>query len=268
MTLTLFDSHCHFDFPVFDKDRENIWAACQASGVRGLMIPGVSPDQWPRAAQVAASLQGCFYSVGIHPWWLEKIYPHIREKGFDARDADDLRQRMIPWLTKPECRALGECGLDAMIDVPLDIQEAALACQITLAAEFNKPLILHCRKAHQQLLRLLSHQPLPAGGVIHAFSGSCEIAEQYWKKGFYLGIGGTITYERAAKTRAAVAAMPLEALLLETDAPDMPLAGFQGEPNNPIRLLAVAQCLARLRHTQLAEVAAHTQANACRLFGV
>lgn len=268
MSRALFDSHCHFDFPEFDADREQIWAGCRMLGIEQLMIPGVSPDQWARAEKIAQQLPGIYFSAGVHPWFIEHSLPQIRISGFSATDAQQLREQLAFWLAKPQCRALGECGLDGAIDVPLDLQMTLLECQLRLARELNKPLILHCRKAHNEMMQLLAREPLPAGGVIHAFSGSLEMAQHYWKLGFYLGIGGTITYERASKTRAAVTAMPLESLLLETDAPDMPLAGYQGQRNSPEKLLRVAQCLAELRGENLEYVALQTTTNAERLFNL
>lgn len=266
MSRALFDSHCHFDFPEFDADREQIWAGCRMLGIEQLMIPGVSPDQWARAEKIAQQLPGIYFSAGVHPWFIEHTWPHIKTSEFSAADAQQLRKQLVPWLAQSRCRALGECGLDGAIELPLDLQLAVLECQICIARDFNKPLILHCRKANNELLQLLAREPLSAGGVIHAFSGSLEMAQQYWKHGFYLGIGGTITYERAAKTRAAVAAMPIESLLLETDAPDMPLAGYQGQRNSPEKLLRVAECLADLRGENLEHVALQTTTNAERLF--
>src|SRR5690606_13153989 len=130
-------------------------------------------------------------------------------------------------------------GLDANIDASMALQLLVLRAQLEVAAKCDKPVILHCVKAHNQLLEALDTSGVKRG-VIHAFSGSSELAEQYWRRGFYLGIGGTITYERALKTRRAVQQLPLEALLLETDAPDMPMAGKQGERNSPEYLPEVA----------------------------
>jgi TatD DNase family protein len=264
----LFDSHCHFDFPEFDADREKIWSGCQLLGIKQLMIPGVSPDQWPRAQQLAQRLPGIWFSAGVHPWLVEQVWPQIRRRGFTTDMAQALEEQLSHWLAQDRCLALGECGLDAAIDLPLELQMDLLKLQLQLASRLNRPLILHCRKAHNELLQLLNRQSLPAGGVIHAFSGSLELARQYWAKGFYLGVGGTITYERAAKTRAAVAAMPLAALLLETDAPDMPLAGYQGQRNSPEKLLRVAECLAELRSENFETIVFQTCANAEKLFGL
>ncbi|RYZ90248.1 MAG: TatD family deoxyribonuclease, partial [Moraxellaceae bacterium] len=136
------------------------------------------------------------------------------------------------------------------------------------AQDIAMPLIIHCRKAHNELLQQLKHYHFEAGGVIHGFSGSYDMAMQYWSMGFRLGIGGTITYERANKTRQAVKRLPLESLVLETDAPDMPLHGKQGEPNSPVNIIAIAQMLANLRGESLEIIAAQTTLNAQQLFKI
>lgn len=265
MATTFFDSHCHFDFPEFDRDRESVWRACQDSGIKGMMIPGVIPEQWQRAEHLCKVNQGLFYSVGIHPHWLAVA-------GLSAEDnnsrLDEIRQHVVKYFQSPYCRAVGETGLDELIETPRALLESLLIWHLLLAAEINKPVILHSVRAHHYLLPILKEYRPVSGGVIHAFSGSYETAKQYWDLGFYLGIGGTITYERAAKTRSAVQKMPLEALLLETDAPDMPLQGFQGQRNSPEKIIEVGNCLANLRAQPLAQIAQQTSENAQRLFGV
>ncbi len=255
-----FDSHCHFDFAAFDEDREALWRHCQDLGVCSLLVPGVSPPQWEAAARLCRDYRGMIYGAGVHPWWVGDLYA----EGFD--DAG-LRTIMVEELEKPGCKAVGECGLDALCKSPMDLQQQVLEAQLAVAAERDLPVILHCVKAHNELLQALDASGVKRG-VVHAFSGSPELAQQYWRRGFYLGIGGTITYERARKTRAAVQQLPLTALLLETDAPDMPLAGRQGERNSPAYLPEVARVLAQLRGESMASIAEVTTANARALFQV
>jgi TatD DNase family protein len=180
---------------------------------------------------------------------------------------DQLRQDVLNHLQSPWCRAIGETGLDELITTPRSFLETLLIWHLQLAIEFNKPVILHSVRAHHYLLPILREYRPSHGGVIHAFSGSYETAKQYWDLGFYLGIGGTITYDRAAKTRAAVQRMPLESILLETDAPDMPLQGFQGQRNSPEKVIEVAQCLAELCGQAFEQVAQQTFSNTTQLFG-
>ncbi|HWV15633.1 MAG TPA: TatD family hydrolase [Cellvibrio sp.] len=255
-----FDSHCHFDFPAFAEDRDTVWQACLAHGVKGLVIPGVEPGQWPLAAQLCEKNESMFYGAGIHPWWIERL-PHIQEKGFIE---DSLRQQ----LADRKCVAIGECGLDAMIATPLSDQLSVFHCHLQLASQLRLPLIIHCRKAHNELLQQLKKFSLSATGVVHAFSGSSELAGSYWAMGFCLGIGGTITYARAEKTRAAVKHLPIEAIVLETDAPDMPLQGQQGQRNSPVNIPFIAQALAEIRGESVEYIARQTSANARRLFAL
>ena len=260
----LFDSHCHLDFDEFDADRSGVWQQARAAGVKGLMIPGVTPgEQWDRSARFAAQHPGVYYAIGCHPCWLTPW------QAFSVADA------LAPWqadidrhLQIPQCIALGETGLDKRIVTPLAIQSQWLEWHLGLAQQQSLPLILHCVHAHAELLAMLKVHSLPAGGVIHAFSGSYEIAREYWQLGFRLGIGGTITYERANKTRDAVKRMPLEALVLETDAPDMPLQGQQGQRNSPAYLPQVAQCLAQLRGEGRELIQMQTWQNTLQLFRI
>jgi len=253
----MIDSHCHFDFPDFDQDRELIWEQCRQLGVAALVIPGVYPEQWSVARLHSETLANVYFAVGLHPWWLDKV-----------QQLGSIAELMRGELEHPRCIAIGECGLDKVIAAPFDWQKQAFEQQLALACERNKPLIIHVRKSHAETLALLKHAQPQKGGVIHGFSGSLEIAEAYWKLGFYLGVGGTITYERASKTRQAIAAMPLEALVLETDAPDMPLQGKQGERNSPLYLPEVGQALADLKQLPLTDIIQQTTDNSCRLFSI
>ncbi len=262
--LTWIDSHCHLDFAAFDGDREALWRACRNQGIARLLIPGTEPGQWARAKGIAQALPGVSFAVGLHPWW---IAPWLAGRAFTSELGDSLVAQVRSFLQQPACVALGETGLDLLLDQPLGLQQQLLEVQLGLAQQLAKPVIFHCVRAHSQLQVLLKHWALPAGGVVHGFNGSYELAKHYWDRGIYLGIGGSISYARAAKTRAAVKRLPLEAMVLETDAPDMPLAGSQGQRNSPLQLLEVARQLAQLRSEPLELIAARTSANAQALFG-
>jgi TatD DNase family protein len=262
--MQFFDSHCHFDFALFDGDRELIWRECNALGVAHLLIPGVAPEQWPLAAAIAQQHTNIYRGVGVHPFWVKPDVAAQELAQYLATIDFQLQQHSA----QPTCVAIGECGLDASIATPMQLQQQVLAVHLQLAQQVSLPLIIHCRKAHNELLRQLKSYDLPAGGVIHGFSGSYELAASYWAMGLRLGIGGTITYERANKTRTAVQKLPLDALLLETDAPDMPLSGKQGERNSPAHIIAIAQTLADLRGEPLANIAAQTTLNARTLFKI
>jgi len=236
--VPLFDSHCHFDFAEFDPDRELLWQQCRRQGISRLLVPGVRLADFPRQAEVVAGLEGLVAAYGLHPWWQ------------DDHQADDC-QRLAAWLARPECVAVGECGLDlALANADPERQLTLLRSQLALAVEFRLPVILHVRNAHDRLLAELKRFRLPRGGVVHGFSGPPELAAQYARHGLKLGIGGTISYVRAAKTRRTVAQVPVDWLVLETDAPAMPLAGYQGQRNSPCHLPLLLTTLAGLRQEQ------------------
>lgn len=272
--MLFFDSHCHFDFIEFNADRPALWQACNTRGITRLLMPGVAPEQWQRAAQLCAQYDGLFYAAGIHPHWIE-------QQQWFQKDAVGLltgqtQEKIIALISKEvsqatgtgmsHCLAVGECGLDKMLNTPLELQQQLFSTHIEVANQLHKPLIIHCVRAHNELLSLLKKSKVNCGGIIHAFSGSYEVAQQYVALGFYLGVGGTITYERAQKTRTAVAKIPLEFLVLETDAPDMPLQGKQGQRNSPEYIPEIAKVLAELRGVTIREIADITRSNAERLF--
>ncbi|MCV6625320.1 MAG: TatD family hydrolase [Cellvibrionaceae bacterium] len=247
--MQLTDSHCHLDFAEF-SDPAALWQQCRQQGIERLIIPATEPGNWASIAKLATGLEGVYWAAGLHPWWAEQY----------QLDPAQLQRA----LSEPNCIALGECGLDG--GRPQSEQHLqALATQIEVAKSQQLPLILHGHKAHNGLLELLRHYR-PAGGVIHAFSGSLELAQQYIKLGFAIGIGAAISYERAKKTRNTAATLPLESIVLETDAPAMPLAGAQGKPNSPLALLQVAQILAELRGESIDTIASVTSANCDAIF--
>lgn len=253
----MIDSHCHFDFPPFDNAPERWLSGCENAGVKHLIVPAVSRENWQRVQMLSKRYPQISYALGLHPVWLHN---HQDE------DIEALRECLTQ---KPDgCVAVGECGLDFAIDNPQpEKQIMLLRQQLALADSYHLPVILHCRKAHNELLQLLNNYP-NARGVLHAFSGSEQVGREYIKRGFLLGIGGTITYERANKTRNAVKNLPLSSLVLETDAPDMPLFGFQGEPNLPERLPLIAHTLAKLKEVDVGEIIHTTTQNSTACFAL
>ena len=267
--MQLIDSHCHFDFEAFDNDRVSLWQHAQKIGITALLIPGVSPQQWSKADTICQQLQGIAMAAGLHPWWLagwQQAMTSTTSNPFSRVALQQLRNAITTQASQAHCVAIGECGLDGFIDTPMEHQLAVFEMHIDLACELQLPLIIHNRKTHHQTLALLKRYQPPCGGVIHGFSGSREVAQRYWQLGFYLGVGGTITYPRAVKTRKAIVALPLEALLLETDAPDMPISGRQGQANSPVFLPEIAGCLAQLTGIKRDAIARQTSANCRSLF--
>ena len=249
-----FDSHCHFDFNDFDTDRTQLWQNCVDADIKKLFIPGVSQKNWPKLKRLAGENEGIVYGVGVHPWWVNS-----------EPASQPLEQIMAEYLGDAKCVAIGETGLDGIKNENWAQQEKSFVSHLKLAKRLDLPVVIHSVKAHHHVL---SHLQVfgPGRGVVHGFSGSTEIALQYWKLGYYLGVGGTITYERAIKTRKAVRHLPIDAILLETDAPDMPLAGRQGKRNSPFYVKEIAEQLAELRGEPVDEIATKTTENASRLF--
>jgi len=163
--------------------------------------------------------------------------------------------------------AIGEIGLDLYMEDPrFDRQQHFLDAQLRLARDYDLPVILHSRRTHDKLAMHLRRIDVPRRGVVHGFAGSLQQAQAFIAAGYAIGVGGTITYPRASKTRQTIARLPLSSLLLETDAPDMPLNGFQGEPNRPERVRNVWQTLCELREEPPEEIADTIAANSARLF--
>ncbi|HDZ8842441.1 TPA: TatD family hydrolase [Aeromonas dhakensis] len=253
--MQLIDTHCHLDFPVFDSDRAALLAECRQLGVGEYIIPAVGEENWGRVMALAAEHDGISYALGVHPWYVGSQTPAVLTR---------LQQRLAE---RPRgLVAVGECGLDLRSHVPQEGQLEMFEAQIELAKEHELPLIVHSVRANDTVAKILRRLRPACGGVIHAFSGSLQQAEAFWQLGFRLGIGGVISFERANKTREAVRDMPLEALLLETDAPDMPLQGQQGAPNTPANLPIIAQLLADLRQQPLAHVASVLHESTLRTF--
>ena len=253
----LLDSHCHMDFQEFDADRTSTLERCFDLGMKAMVVPGVSTKQWERLRLLCEKAfkrsPKLYFACGIHPWWSENP-PAIDSLTFEQH------------LNHPLCVAIGECGLDFYKPIDKTKQLQVFEQQIKLSVDTGMPLVIHSVKAHNEIDAILARYTPTAGGVIHGFSGSLQQAQNYWERGFYLGVGGTITYERAQKTRKAVAEMPLESLLLETDSPAMPLQGHQGERNSPERIIDIAHCLAELRQESVETITRQTCINAETLF--
>jgi TatD DNase family protein len=251
--LDLIDSHSHFDVAEFDGDRADVLARARVAGVRRQIIPAIDAAGFARVRELCAHEDGLYAAYGLHPMFLAQHRPeHLQE----------LRQ----WIEREKPVAIGECGLDFFVDgFDADAQRDYLQRQLELAREFDLPLILHARRAVDEVTAAIRRVG-SLRGVVHSFSGSVEQAQHLWKLGFCIGLGGPITYPRARRLRGIVATMPLEFLLLETDSPDQPLHGHQGQRNEPALLANVCECIAELRGVDAQEIAQATTCNAERLF--
>ena len=251
----LVDSHCHLDAPEFDPDRAQVIARARAAGVGSQVLPAIDAAGWPKLRAICAADEGLHPAYGLHPMFLSSHRPqHLHE----------LRE----WLERERPCAVGECGLDHFVEgLDRDEQSRYLDGQLRLAREFDLPLIVHARHAVEATIAAIRRVG-GLRGVVHSYSGSEEQARQLWKLGFMIGLGGPLTYERAKRLRRIVATMPIEYLLLETDAPDQPDAGIRGQRNEPARLAGVCEVVAQLRGEPAERVAEATSANARRLFAL
>lgn len=251
----LVDSHVHIDDVSFDGDRVQVLARADDAGIRQMVVPGIDAASWPRIAALCARHAGLVPAYGLHPLFLARHSPG---------DLGALRE----WLADGSAVALGEIGLDFYVEeLDRGLQQHYFEAQLALAHEFDLPVIVHARRAVEEVVLALRQVP-GLRGVVHSFAGSEQQAERLYDMGFHLGIGGPITYPRAKRLRRLVARMPLEHLLLETDAPDQPNAGHQGARNEPVRMLETLQTIADLRGEPAEAIAAATTANARRLFGL
>ena len=253
----MIDSHCHLDFSCFDSDRREVLNACQANNIHTILIPGTQASAWNKQILLCQEFSQLKFSLGLHPYFLD-----------DFQDQHLTLLADLLTANNGQVLALGEIGLDFAIKVDPKVQQDVLEQQLGLAQTHKLPVILHHRHSHNELLRTLKHFPLSRGGVVHAFSGSLQEAQRYIDLGFKLGVGGTITYPRAVKTRDTIRHVPLSSLLLETDAPDMPLMGKQGERNSPENIPLVLQALQELRAEPVEQVGRACEDNFADLFAV
>lgn len=250
----LFDSHVHLDAPEFDADRLQVLHDARAVGVGEMLIPAVTAASWSKLRALCEAEPGLYPAYGLHPCHL-------------AQHAEGDLDLLEAWLREHPAAAVGECGLDACEPGPdRERQLRLLHGHFAIAHRVDLPLVLHARRAFEQIILELRRFGKPLRGVVHSFSGSAEQARRLWQLGFSVGIGGPVTYGRARRLRTLVASLPVECLLLETDSPDQPGARHRGLRNEPAFLVDVLHDIAALRGMPPDELAQQTTANARRLF--
>ncbi|GAB2570280.1 TatD family hydrolase [Dyella jejuensis] len=252
--MTITDSHVHLDDARFDTDRDAVIERARAAGVAWQVIPGTCAASWPHIRALCQPGSGLFPAYGMHPLFM------------DRHHQDDI-STLSHWLKTHRPLAVGEIGLDFYEGShDPEGQRTYFKQQLKLAREFDLPVIVHARAAMDEVTSILRRTG-NLRGVVHSFSGSQQQAEQLWKIGFHLGIGGPVTYQRAQRLRRIVTSMPIEHLLLESDAPDQPGASHRGERNEPAHIRDVLHCIATLRGEDADAIASATTTNAQRLFG-
>lgn len=254
------DTHCHLDFSIFADDLPQVIQHAHAVGVEKMLIPAVSASNWQAVYALTQQYKGVCAAYGLHPMFLQQ-----HKKQHIAALEMFLTQH-------PQAVAVGECGLDFFVsDLDQQQQLEFFLAHLKLAKQFSLPLIIHARKSLDLVLKHIREyrrQGVNLRGVMHCFSGSEQQAYQCIEHGFLLGFGGTITYPRAKKLRHLVATLPLESLLLETDAPDQPTANHYGQRSEPVMITDVAATIAALRQCDVSAIAHATSYNARTLFGI
>jgi len=251
------DTHCHLDAPEFDIDRDAVIARAQQENIRAIVIPAVEAGNFERVRTLAHSFAQGFYALGIHPMCVQFA---------SEQDLQLLHTLLVRYRDDPKLVAVGEIGLDFFVPeisqgLPRQKQELFYARQLAFACEFDLPVLLHIRRSQDIVLKHLRRSQV-RGGIAHAFNGSMQQAQQFVDRGFALGIGGAMTYSRALQIRRLAIELPLSALVLETDAPDIaPAWCHDNRRNEPSQVAEIARTLASLRgmrETELLEAIAHT----------
>lgn len=237
--MRFIDTHCHLDFPPFNTAFAETLALATASGVEKIIAVAVTAQRFEQVMALSEQAAIVYSALGLHPVWINQHQPHDLE--LLERQVSRRANKLV---------AIGEIGLDSYtpeLRACLSRQIHYLQQQLNFAKIYRLPVILHSRGTHEALAKILRQQQLPCTGVIHGFTGSYQQGKQFIDLGYCIGVGGTISYARANKTRNAIAKFPLQSLILETDSPDMPLQGYQGQANRPERILQVFQHLCELR---------------------
>lgn len=252
----MIDTHCHIDIEAFADNFDDIVNKARSAGIRAMVVPGVDRAGWDRLLFLCQNCSELFSAPGLHPLYIANHRPwHINE-------LEALAQ-------KGKISAIGEIGLDYFIEsADRTAQQHLFEQQLNIAKINQLPILLHVRKAHDQVLATLRRKHFPYGGIVHAFSGSYQQAMQYIKLDFCIGVGGTITYSRAKRVRRIIKELPPRSLVLETDAPDIPPAGHIGKCNLPEYLPEIVESLAALRGETEEAVTSYTTSNAKRVLGL
>jgi TatD DNase family protein len=253
--MHLIDSHCHIDDDRLDDVREEVIEDAAELGVTRLIVPATTANRWEKVKQLCDRHAGLHAAYGLHPMFIEQHQvTHLRE--------------LDEWLERESAVAVGECGLDFFTSrIDEKWQKQLFQEQLQLADNHRLPVIVHVRKAMDEVISLLRRQARH-GGVVHSFSGSEQQARQLYDAGFKLGIAATVGFERARKLRAVVAAMPLDALLLESDAPDQPGVAHRGQLNRPAYIVEHLQTIADLRQLDPKDLATALTQNTIDLFNL
>lgn len=253
----MIDTHCHLDFERFDEDRDQVVARALAAGVMRIIVPAIDLENCGRVLALADRYPAVYAAVGIHP-----------------NSTQDWQDSWIDKLTQlaqhPKVVAIGEIGLDYYWDKsPHPVQHQAFSKQLELAASLNLPVIVHNRESDEDVLKLLAESPLKEAelpGVLHSFSSPQTIALQALEMGYFLGFTGPLTFKKADQLRSVAAQLPLDRVLIETDAPFLTPHPYRGRRNEPAFVSYIGERLALLHQMEMEQLCNQTSQNAFRLF--
>ena len=247
--MEIIDTHCHLDVTDFDLDRVVVLENCRTQGISKIIVPAIESKTWANVLELCNAEKGLYPALGLHPVFLKQ------------HQADDIN-KLEKLLETASPVAIGEIGLDFYIK-ELDQQQQIILFeqQLLIAKNHNLPVILHVRKSHDQVLRLLKKIKVK-GGFCHAFNGTLQQAEKYIELGFKLGFGGTLTYKNSIKIHSLAKTLPLESIVLETDAPDMAVESHRGQRNSPEYIIEALSALAKIRNESMEFIAEQTSRNA------
>jgi len=257
-TTTWYDSHCHFDFTEFDGERDRLIQSLQTAHCAGLVVPATTAQHWARLLQLQQSHPGFIHiALGLHPFFMAQHQAsHLQALAYQL---EHHTEGVV---------AVGEIGLDFMQARDADQQKQQIELfrqQLVIAKQYGLPVILHSRKSHDDVAKLLRQLRFDQGGIVHGFSGSLQQAHAYADLGFVVGLGGALTHERARAMHKLVSALPDEHFVLETDAPDMRPAFALSAPNSPLNLPRIADHIARLRNLSVEQLYQTTTQNLHRV---
>lgn len=255
MTYAIFDTHTHLNDENLYGEADDIIKRASEAGVLRMLVPGYDQESSRRAVELAAKYTQVYAAVGVHPH---------DAKSVTDKDLADLEA----WADEPKVVAIGEIGLDYHYDhSPRDVQARVFAAQLEVAKRKGLPVVIHDREAHADVLaHLRSASPLLRGGIMHSFSGSVEMAADCLKMGLYLSFSGPLTFKNAERLRKVATALPLDRLLVETDAPYLTPEPYRGRRNEPAHVRHVLAKLIEIRPEMADAVAAAVYQNALRVF--
>ncbi|GAB7533570.1 TatD family hydrolase [Pseudomonas sp. 3A(2025)] len=257
--MRLIDTHTHLDFPDFDADRTQVLEQCQALGVQRMVVLGVYRDNWQRLWQQCLDNPSLYAAFGLHPVYLQQHRPeHLQDLG--------------DWVSRlkghDKLCAVGEIGLDYYLpELDREQQQALFEAQLGLAADVDLPVLLHVRRSHAEVIATLKRYKLKRSGIVHAFAGSVEQAREYIRLGYKLGLGGAATWPQALRMHRVLPQLPLDSIVLETDAPDMAPAMYPDQRNSPQHLPDICRALAKLMNISPERLAEACTDNALQVFG-